>query len=38
MQFWTWYGNTMIVLIAGILGINPEMYEAAEIDGASGNQ
>ena len=38
MQFWTWYGNTMIVLIAGILGINPEMYEAAEIDGANGNQ
>lgn len=38
MQFWTWYGNTMIVLIAGILGISPELYEAAEIDGANGNQ
>jgi len=38
MQFWTWYGNTMIVLIAGILGISPELYEAAQIDGANGNQ
>ena len=25
----------MIVLIAGVLGINPELYEAAEVDGAS---
>ena len=38
IQFWMWYGNTMIVLIAGVLGINPELYEAAEIDGASGRQ
>ena len=38
IQFWMWYGNTMIVLIAGVLGINPELYEAAEIDGASGKQ
>lgn len=35
MQFWMWYGNTMIVLIAGILGINPSLYEAAMVDGAS---
>lgn len=34
MQFWMWYGNTMIVLIAGILGINPSLYEAAMVDGA----
>lgn len=38
MQFWMWYGNTMIVLIAGILGINPSLYEAAMVDGASGSQ
>ena len=38
IQFWMWYGNTMIVLIAGILGINPSLYEAAMVDGASGKQ
>lgn len=38
MQFWMWYGNTMIVLIAGILGISPSLYEAAMVDGASGRQ
>ncbi len=38
IQFWMWYGNTMIVLIAGIMGINPTLYEAAEIDGASNTQ
>lgn len=38
MNFWMWYGNTMIVLIAGILGINPSLYEAAMVDGASSKQ
>lgn len=38
MQFWMWYGNTMIVLIAGILGINPSLYEAAMVDGANSKQ
>ncbi len=38
IQFWAWYGQTMIVLIAGILGINPELFEAAEIDGATSRQ
>jgi multiple sugar transport system permease protein len=38
IQFWMWYGNTMIVLIAGILGINPSLFESAEIDGASSVQ
>lgn len=38
IQFWMWYGYTMIVLISGVLGINPELFEAAEIDGASGRQ
>jgi len=35
IQFWMWYGYTMIVLISGILGISPELYEAADIDGAT---
>ena len=38
IQFWMWYGYTMIVLISGVLGINPEIYEAAEIDGANDRQ
>ncbi|MFH1512641.1 MAG: sugar ABC transporter permease [Bacillota bacterium] len=38
IQFWMWYGYTMIILISGVLGINPEIFEAAEIDGASGAQ
>lgn len=38
IQFWMWYGYTMIVLISGVLGINPELFEAAEIDGATGRQ
>jgi multiple sugar transport system permease protein len=33
-----WYGNTMIVLIAGIMGISPSLYEAAMVDGATGRQ
>ena len=28
----------MIILISGVLGINPEIYEAAEIDGANDRQ
>ncbi len=38
IQFWMWYGYTMIILISGVLGINPELFEAAEIDGASNTQ
>ena len=38
IQFWMWYGNTMIVLCAGIMGINPSLYEAAMVDGASSRQ
>jgi len=38
IQFWMWYGNTMIVLIAGVMGIDPTIFEAAEIDGASSVQ
>lgn len=38
IQFWMWYGNTMIILVAGVMGINPALFEAAAIDGASGWQ
>lgn len=38
IQFWMWYGYTMIVLISGVLGMNPELFEAADIDGATGAQ
>lgn len=38
IQFWMWYGYTTIILISGVLGINPELFEAAEIDGASSSQ
>lgn len=38
IQFWMWYGNTMIVLVAGIMGISPSLYEAAMVDGASSRQ
>ncbi len=35
IQFWMWFGNSMIVYIAGIKGISDEIYEAADLDGAS---
>lgn len=38
IQFWMWYGNTMIILIAGVMGINPALFESAAIDGANGVQ
>ena len=38
IQFWMWYGNTMIILIAGVAGINPALFESAQIDGANGWQ
>lgn len=38
IQFWMWYGYTMIVLVSGILGISPELFEASEIDGANSWQ
>lgn len=38
IQFWMWYGYTMIILVSGVLGINPEIYEAADIDGANDVQ
>ncbi|MBQ8298212.1 MAG: sugar ABC transporter permease [Ruminococcus sp.] len=38
IQTWMWFGNTMIMLMSGIMGINPSLFEAASIDGANGGQ
>ena len=38
IQFWMWYGYTTIILISGALGINPELFESAEMDGARPSQ
>ncbi len=38
VQWWMWYGNTMIIMIAGIMGISPELYEAGLVDGCSSRQ
>ena len=38
MNFLMWFGNTTILLMAGIQGIDQSMIEAAEIDGASSLQ
>ncbi|MBR6402372.1 MAG: sugar ABC transporter permease [Eubacterium sp.] len=35
IQFWMWYGYTMLILIAGVLGISPDIFDAAEVDGAN---
>ncbi|SEO89551.1 multiple sugar transport system permease protein [Amphibacillus marinus] len=32
---WMWFGNSFIVLLAGISGISKDFYEAALIDGAT---
>lgn len=38
MNFLMWYGNTTIMLMAAIMGVDPGLYEAAEIDGASSTK
>ncbi len=38
MNFLMWFGNTTILLMAGIQGIDQNMFEAAEIDGAGSLQ
>ena len=38
MNFLLWFGNTTILLMAGIMGIDQNMFEAAQIDGANSIQ
>ena len=33
-----WFGNTTILLMAGMLGIDASLYEAAQVDGATASQ
>ena len=35
MNFMMWFGNTTILLMAGMMGIDPGLFEAAQVDGAS---
>ena len=35
MNFLMWFGNTTIMLMAAIMGISVEVFEACEIDGAT---
>jgi len=38
IQWWMWYGHTLIMLMAGITSIPTTLYESATVDGASTSQ
>lgn len=38
MNFLMWFGNTMILLMAGIMGIDDSLLESAQVDGATSFQ
>lgn len=38
MNFLMWYGNTTLLLMSGIMGIDASIFEAARIDGCSPTQ
>lgn len=38
MNFLMWFGNTTIVLMAGIMGIDQSLFDAAQVDGAKPRQ
>ncbi len=38
MNFLMWFGNTTILLMAGMMGIDKSLFEAAEVDGATSGQ
>lgn len=38
INFLMWFGNTTILLMAGIMGIDQSLFEAASIDGANSRQ
>ena len=33
-----WFGNTTILLMAGMMGIDTSLFEAAQVDGATSKQ
>lgn len=38
MNILMWFGNTTILLMAGMMGIDTELFEAAQVDGAKPSQ
>jgi multiple sugar transport system permease protein len=38
IQWWMWYGHTVIMLMAGITSIPVSLYESALVDGANSRQ
>jgi multiple sugar transport system permease protein len=38
IQWWTWFGQTTIIVMAGMSAIPTHLYEAAMVDGASASQ
>ena len=38
MNWLMWFGNTTILLMAGMLGIDSALFEAAQVDGATSTQ
>ncbi len=38
MNFLMWFGNTTILLMAGIMGIDESLFESAHVDGASSSR
>ena len=38
MNFLMWFGNTSIMLMAAIMGISPDLFEAAALDGCNHSQ
>ena len=38
INFILWYGNTTILLMAAIMGVDTSLYESAQIDGATSSQ
>lgn len=38
IQWWTWFGQTVIIVMAGMTSIPLPLYEAAMVDGASSSQ
>ncbi|HNQ98047.1 MAG TPA: sugar ABC transporter permease, partial [Treponemataceae bacterium] len=38
IQWWMWYGHTVIMLMAGITSISASLYESAVVDGANSRQ
>jgi len=38
IQWWMWFGQTVIILMAGMTSIPISLYEAAMVDGATSSQ